>query len=60
MTQGAGPDPSTPALEVRDLAFGYPRGPRVLDGVSFAVRRGAYVCVLGPNGVGKSTLFGSG
>ncbi len=44
------------ALEVRDLAAGY-GGEPVLTGVSFAVPAGSSVCVLGPNGGGKTTLF---
>lgn len=44
------------ALEVRDLACGYD-GHAVLEEVSFAVPRGRAVVLLGPNGVGKTTLF---
>jgi len=44
------------ALEVRELAAGYGGDP-VLTGVSFAVPAGSSVCVLGPNGGGKTTLF---
>jgi iron complex transport system ATP-binding protein len=43
-------------INVRELSFSY--GPRrVLDGVSFDAADGEMLCVLGPNGVGKSTLF---
>ena len=45
-----------PALEVRDLSVGYGARP-VLQGVSFTVDAGRTVCVLGPNGGGKTTLF---
>jgi ABC-type Mn2+/Zn2+ transport system ATPase subunit len=41
---------------VHDLAVGY-GGPPVLTDVSFAVRPGDRVGVLGPNGGGKTTLF---
>ena len=44
------------ALDVRGLAAGY-GGEPVLTGVSFAAAAGSSVCVLGPNGGGKSTLF---
>ena len=47
---------SQPALEVEDLSAGYGGRP-VLRGVSFTVDAGHTVCVLGPNGGGKTTLF---
>lgn len=43
-------------LTVSDLTFSY-GGPDVLRDVSFTVDAGERVAVLGPNGVGKSTLF---
>ena len=43
-------------LKVSDLTFSY-GGQDVLRDVSFAVDAGERVAVLGPNGVGKSTLF---
>ena len=43
-------------LSVRDLATGY-GGPPVLEGVTFDLRPGERIGVLGPNGGGKSTLF---
>jgi ABC-type Mn2+/Zn2+ transport system ATPase subunit len=45
-----------PAVLADDLAAGY-GGPPVLREVSFAVDPGRTVCVLGPNGGGKTTLF---
>ena len=44
------------AVEARGLAAGYGGHP-VLEGVSFAAGAGRGVCVLGPNGGGKTTLF---
>ena len=43
-------------LEVSDLAFGFP-GRTIGRGVSFGVAAGEVLCVLGPNGGGKTTLF---
>jgi iron complex transport system ATP-binding protein len=45
-----------PRLAVEDLSYGYPR--HVVGGcVSFDIRAGEVLCVLGRNGEGKSTLF---
>jgi iron complex transport system ATP-binding protein len=43
-------------LDVHDLAFGYP-GKEVGQGVTFALAGGEVLCLLGPNGGGKTTLF---
>ena len=43
-------------LNVDQIAFGY-NGRRVLDDLSFSVDRGELLVILGPNGVGKTTLL---
>lgn len=44
------------SIEVKDLCFSY--GEReVLHSVSFRAEAGEFLSILGPNGVGKSTLF---
>ncbi len=43
-------------LSVENLAFGY-RGHRVGENVTFTLDAGEVLCLLGPNGVGKTTLF---
>ncbi|WP_299654504.1 ABC transporter ATP-binding protein [uncultured Jannaschia sp.] len=43
-------------LEARDLAIGYGRY-QVGEGLNLAVRPGDILCLLGPNGCGKTTLF---
>ncbi len=43
-------------LEVAALCFGFP-GKRIGADVSFTVAPGEVLCVLGPNGGGKTTLF---
>jgi len=43
-------------LDARDLAFGYP-GHSVGRDVSLTVEPGEVLCLLGPNGCGKTTLF---
>src|SRR5919107_5529153 len=45
------------AVSCEGLTFSYPgSGGRALSGVSFGLRPGEYVGVVGPNGGGKSTL----
>jgi iron complex transport system ATP-binding protein len=48
------------ALSAQDLAVGY-RTRRsqcaVLNGISLSVRAGELACLIGPNGIGKSTLI---
>lgn len=43
-------------IEARNLAFGYPGRP-VGTNLNIAVETGEVVCLLGPNGCGKTTLF---
>lgn len=43
-------------LEVRDLCCGY-RDKRVISDFSATIETGTVFCLLGPNGVGKTTLF---
>ncbi len=45
-----------PIIEIRDLSFAFGTTP-VLDQVNLTIRRGDYVCMVGPNGGGKTTLL---
>jgi zinc transport system ATP-binding protein len=43
-------------ISCQDAAFGYD-GHIVVSGISFSVRSGDYLCIVGENGTGKSTLI---
>jgi ATP-binding cassette subfamily B multidrug efflux pump len=53
---GPAPDPATPAIRFAGLTFAYEGRPPVLRDVSFEVRPGEVVAVVGPTGSGKTTL----
>lgn len=44
-------------LEARDVSFGYVPGTWALHDLNFALRTPQRICLLGANGVGKSTLM---
>ena len=44
------------SIEVKNLSFAYGDRPVLYD-ISFKVEKGGFLSILGPNGVGKSTLF---
>ena len=43
-------------LEIKNLTFGYEKDKDILKNVSFSVKKGEYVSLIGKNGSGKSTL----
>jgi manganese/iron transport system ATP-binding protein/manganese/zinc/iron transport system ATP- binding protein len=45
------------AVRADALSAGYGSGPLAIEAVSFELEAGASLCVLGPNGGGKTTLF---
>ncbi|GGF70290.1 iron(III) ABC transporter ATP-binding protein [Azorhizobium oxalatiphilum] len=46
----------TPLLAAHALAIGYDRTP-IAAGIDLALHAGSVTCLLGPNGIGKTTLF---
>lgn len=44
-------------LRVKDLYFSHQKGQPILNGLSFSIKKGDVLCLLGPNGTGKTTLI---
>lgn len=44
-------------LEVANAGYAYPRGGQVFSDISFSLSDHEVLCILGPNGIGKSTLI---
>ena len=52
----------THMLEIKNAVCGYRRGKKtktVIEGISISVDKGEIMCILGSNGIGKTTLFRS-
>ncbi|MBN2782258.1 MAG: ATP-binding cassette domain-containing protein [Campylobacterales bacterium] len=44
-------------LDVKNLSFGYQKGDLLFDDFSLKLKKGEIKAVVGPSGIGKSTLF---
>jgi ATP-binding cassette subfamily F protein uup len=51
-----GPRLGSKVIEIENLSFAYP-GKRVLDGLDLKIENGMRLGIVGPNGVGKTTLI---
>ena len=43
-------------FEVKNISFDYD-GEEIFSNISFSINRGDVLCILGPNGTGKTTLI---
>ena len=48
--------PTTAILHVQQVTFAYKDGPVVLENLSLDIQRGDQLAIVGPSGIGKSTL----
>lgn len=46
-------------LEIKNASFSYDNENNVFEDISFSISKGDVLCVLGPNGTGKTTLLKS-
>ena len=44
-------------IEVNDISFSYNKGDNIFENISFSISKGDVLCILGPNGTGKTTLL---
>ncbi|MEW5908507.1 MAG: ATP-binding cassette domain-containing protein [Thermodesulfobacteriota bacterium] len=51
------PSRSKHVLNVREISFTYPDQKPLFDSIAFSINSGERICVVGPNGMGKTTLL---
>jgi len=49
--------PQSPVIHFENVSFSYNRGVSIIDKANITIRREESVCVVGPNGGGKTTLL---
>lgn len=44
-------------LDVKNISFSYDNNRKIFNDISFSIEKGDVLCILGPNGTGKTTLI---
>jgi iron complex transport system ATP-binding protein len=44
-------------IEAKNISFSYKNGENIFENVNFNIKKGDVLCILGPNGTGKTTLI---
>ena len=45
-------------IEVKNISFEYnEKSPKIFENINFNIKKGDVLCILGPNGTGKTTLI---
>jgi len=57
MGRGAGDLSGVRVVDAENLGFAYPGQPPIVEGLDLVLRRGDKIGLIGPNGVGKTTLI---
>lgn len=57
LIQTGGESTLNPILEVQNLGFKYSNSRYILKDINFKLNQGEVLSIIGPNGVGKSTLL---
>lgn len=45
------------AISFKNVSFSYNKNKMILSNVSFDIRKGLWTCIVGPSGIGKSTIL---
>ncbi|MDO5746428.1 MAG: thiol reductant ABC exporter subunit CydC [Actinomycetaceae bacterium] len=48
---------TSPVIEAKDLAIGWPGGPIIAEGINLTLHEGRHLGIVGPSGIGKTTLL---
>ena len=50
-------DEDNTVFDLRNVSYTYPNGTKAVDGISFTIKAGELIAIVGDNGSGKSTLI---